>query len=147
MNRIQKISWSLVITISSGLILGVIAVPMLYPRFGMPKALYGFGLIFLIGGLGGLSVFIFRKDKGKVISDERDKLIEKNAHLAGFGAVYLYVIILSLLPIIIFGPGKFIQIRSDWSPALLIGAGFCQVYAQSIAFLIQYGRGGKDGEK
>jgi hypothetical protein len=146
MNRAQKISWSLVIAISLGLILSVIAVPILYPKLGMPKALYGFGLIFLIGGLGGLSVFIFREDERKVISDERDKLIEKNAHLAGFGAVYLYVIILSLLPVIIFGPGKFIQIRSDWSPALLIGAGVGQVYAQSIAILIQYGRGGGDGK-
>ena len=146
MNRAQKIAWSLVITISLGLILSVIAVAILYPKIGMPKALCGFGLIFFIGGLGGLSVFIFKKDKGKVTSDERDKLIEKNAHLAGFGAVYLYVILLSILPIIIFGPGKFMPIRSDWSPALLIGAGFCQVFAQSIAILLQYGRGGKGNE-
>ncbi len=147
MNRAQKISWSLVITMSLGLILSVIAVAILYPKFGMPKALCGFGLIFFIGGLGGLSVFIFKKDKGKVTSDERDKLIEKNASLAGFGAVYLYVIILSILPPIIFGPDKSIQIPSTWSLGLLIGAGFCQAYAQSIAFLIQYGWGSKDGEK
>ncbi len=146
MNRAQKISWSLVITISLGLILGVIAIAILYPKFGMPKALCGFGLVFFIGGLGGLSVFIFKKDKGKVTFDERDKLIERNAQLAGFGAVYLYVIILSILPLIIFGPDKSIQIRSTWSPGLLIGAGFCQAYAQSIAILIQYGLGGKDNE-
>jgi hypothetical protein len=132
---------------SLGLIFSVIAIAILYPKFGMPKALCGFGLIFLIGGLGGLSVFIFKKDEGKVISDERDKLIERNASLAGFGAVYLYVIMLSILPLIIFGPGKFIQIRSDWSLALLIGAGFCQAYAQSIAILVQYGWGGKRGEE
>ena len=146
MNRIQKISLSLVITMSLGLILGVIAVVMLYPKFGMPKALLGFGLIFFIGGLGGLSVFIFKKDKGNVTSDERDKLIEKNANLAGFGVVYLYVILLSILPPIIFGLNKSIQIESTWSLGLLIGAGFCQVFAQSIAVLIQYGWGNKSGE-
>ena len=146
MNRAQKISWSLVITMSLGLILGVIAVVILYPKFGMPKALCGFGLIFFIGGLGGLSVFIFRKDEGKVTSDERDKLIEKNANLAGFGAVYLYVILLSILPLIIFGPDKSIQIPSKWSLGLLIGAGFCQAYAQSVAILVQYGWGGGKNE-
>ena len=146
MNRVQKISWSLVITMSLGLILGLIVTVILYPKFGMPKALCGFGLIFFIGGLGGLSVFFFKKDKGKVTSDERDKLIEKNASLAGFGAVYLYVILLSILPIIIFGPDKTIKIPSTWSPGLLIGAGFCQAYAQSIAILIQYGWRDKHNE-
>lgn len=146
MNRVQKISWSLVITMSLGLILGLIVTVILYPKFGMPKALCGFGLIFFIGGLGGLSVFFFKKDKGKVTLDERDKLIEKNASLAGLGAVFLYVILLSILPLIILGPDKTIQIPSTWSPALLIGAGFCLAYAQSIAILIQYGRRNK-GEK
>jgi len=147
MNRIQKISWSLVITMSLGLILGAAAVAILYPKFGMPKACFGFGLIFFIGGTGGLSVFIFKKYKGKVTSDERDKLIEKNATLAGFGAVYLYVIVLSILPLVVFGPDKSIQIPSAWSPALLIGAGFCQAYAQSIAILVQYGRREKGNSK
>ncbi|MHC4455811.1 MAG: hypothetical protein ACYS0I_01785 [Planctomycetota bacterium] len=146
MNRVQKISWSLVITMSLGLILGLVVTVILYPKFGMPKALCGFGLIFFIGGLGGLSVFFFKKDKGKVTSDERDKLIEKNASLAGLGAVFLYVILLSILPLIILGPDKTIQIPSTWSPALLIGAGFCLAYAQSIAILIQYGWTGKGEE-
>jgi hypothetical protein len=131
---------------SLGLILGLIVTVILYPKFGMPKALCGFGLIFFIGGLGGLSVFFFKKDKGKVTLDERDKLIEKNASLAGLGAVFLYVILLSILPLIILGPDKTIQIPSSWSPALLIGAGFCLAYAQSIAILIQYGWRDK-GEK
>jgi hypothetical protein len=131
---------------SLGLILGLVVTVILYPKFGMPKALCGFGLIFFIGGLGGLSVFFFKKDKGKVTSDERDKLIEKNASLAGLGAVFLYVILLSILPLIILGPDKTIQIPSTWSPALLIGAGFCLAYAQSIAILIQYGWTGKGEE-
>jgi hypothetical protein len=34
-----------------------------------------------------------------------------------------------------------------WCPALLIGAGFCQAFAQSIAILIQYGWGGQKCRK
>lgn len=57
-------------------------------------------------------------------------------------AVPLFVIAASFAPIAIFGEkGSF---PVTWCPALLIGAGFCQTYAMSIATLIQYGRGGND---
>jgi hypothetical protein len=78
-----------------------------------------------------------KPDKGPVTFDERDKLIEKNANLAGFGAVYLYIILMSFLPIGILGEKASIPVI--WCPGLLIGAGFCQAFAQSIATLIQYG--------
>jgi hypothetical protein len=82
------------------------------------------------------------RQAGVVTSDERDRQIEKNSHLAGFGAVYLFVIAASFAPIAIFGEkGSF---PVTWCPALLIGAGFCQAYAMSLATLIQYGWGGND---
>jgi hypothetical protein len=57
----------------------------------------------------------------------------------------LYIILMSFLPIGILGEEASIPVT--WCPGLLIGAAFCQVYAQSIAILIQYGRGGKNVEK
>ena len=144
MNRAQKISWSIVITMSLGLILAVTAFVILYPKFGMSGAFrIGFGLL-AIGGLGGLSVFIFKKDKGKVTRDERDELIEKNSFYVGLGAVYLLVILVSYLPI---GIAPEAQIPTKWFPFLLPAAVLCQAFAQSIAILIQYGWGGKNGEK
>jgi hypothetical protein len=96
----------------------------------------------VVQGLGVLVCLRVKPDKGVVMSDERDKLIEKNAYMAGFGAVYLFVIVASFAPIAIFGEkGSF---PVTWCPALLIGAGFCQAYAMSVATLIQYGRGGND---
>ena len=138
MKRIQRISLTLVITISLGLFFGIILIVMRLFNLDVPKTAFLYP--FCIAGSGGIiSITCFKKkDKGLIISDERDKLIEKNAHLAGFGAVYLYVILMSLLPIGILG--KDASIPVTWCPALLIGAGFFQVYAQSIAFLIQYGR-------
>jgi hypothetical protein len=100
--------------------------------------------VFIAGSGGIISITCFKKDIGPVICDERDKLIEKNAHLAGFGAVYLYVILMSFLPIGILGEKASIPVT--WCPALLIGAGFFQAYAQSLAILIQYGHSDK-GEK
>jgi hypothetical protein len=111
---------------------------------GVPKTAFLFPAC--IAGSGGIiSITCFKKDKGAVKHDEQDKLIEKNANLAGFGAVYLYVIIMSFLPISILGEDASIPVT--WCPVLLIGAGFCQAFAQSIAILIQYGWGGKNGEK
>ena len=136
MNRIQKISLTLVITISLGLLVGIGGFAAGIFHFASSKFVLLIPVV--IAGSGGIiSIICFKKDKGPVTSDERDKLIEKNAHLAGFGAVYLYVILMSFLPIGILGEEASIPVT--WCPVLLIGAGFCQAFAQSIAFLIQYG--------
>jgi hypothetical protein len=143
MNRAQKISLTLVITISLGLFLGIVLIVMRGFVAGIPKIAFLFP-VFIAGSGGIISIICFKKDKGAITFDERDKLIEKNAHLAGFGAVYLFVILASFLPIGILGEKGSIPVT--WCPALLIGAAFCQAYAQSLAILIQYGWTGK-GEK
>ena len=140
MNRAQKISLTLVITISLGLFVGIILIIMRLFDMGIPK-IVSLLPVFIAGSGGIISITCFKKDNGPVIYDERDKLIEKNAHLAGFGAVYLYVILMSFLPIGILGEKGSIPVT--WCPALLIGAAFFQAYAQSLAILIQYGRGDK----
>jgi len=144
MNRNQKISLTMVITFSLGLFLGITLVVMRHFDVGVPNIAFIFP-VFLAGSGGIISITCFKKDKGAVTSDERDKMIEKNANLAGFGAVYFYIILMSLLPIAILGEKASIPVT--WCPSLLIGAGFCQVFAQSIAILIQYGWGGKDGQR
>ncbi len=143
MNREQKISLTLVITFMLGLFLGIILIVMRLFDLGVPKIAFLFP-VFIAGSGGIISITCFKKDKGAITFDERDKLIEKNANLAGFGAVYLYVIVMSFLPIGILGEKGSIPVT--WCPVLLIGAGFCQAFAQSIAILIQYGWGSK-GEK
>ena len=143
MNRSQKISLTLVITFSLGLFLGIAAIVMRRFDVGVWKIALIFAVA--IAGSGGIiSLIFFRKDKDAITHDERDEQIWKNAHVAGFGAMYLYVILMSFLPIGILGEEASIPVT--WCPVLLIGAGFCQVFAQSIAILIQYGWGGK-GEK
>jgi hypothetical protein len=136
-------SLTLVITFSLGLLVGIVGFAA--GIFHSDSSKFVLLIPALIAGSGGIiCITCIKKDKGPVTTDEREKLIEKNAHIAGFGAVYLYVILMSFLPIGIMGEKASIPVT--WCPGLLIGAIYFQVYAQSIAILIQYGWSGK-GEK
>jgi len=143
MNRLQKIAWSLVITISTGFIVSCIAVAILYVKVGMPKAIAG--LAFMgIAGFGGFSPLIFPKDKGKVAFDERDKLIKRRSALAGFAASYLFVGLACMIPFSILGPKASISVT--WLPNIFTGAALSAFFVTSVAILVQYGwkrKGGK----
>lgn len=140
MNRAQKIAWSLVITISTGFIVSCIAVAILYIKVGMPRALAGLGFMG-IAGLGGFSPLIFRKDKGKVTFDERDKLIKRRAALAGFATSYLFVGLACMIPFSILGPKASISVIR--LPNIFGGAALSAFFVTSVAILVQYGWGGE----
>ncbi len=143
MKREQEIAWSFVITMPLGLVFCAIAAVMHYKEIGPPIPLAALAAVVIAVG-PFLTFFIFKKDKGKVTFDERDELIDKNAHLAGFGAVYLLVILVSYVPLAVAPEAK---IPTAWFPFLLPAAVFCQAFAIFTAILVQYGRGGRDDEK
>lgn len=136
MNAAQKRSWAIVIGMSLALVLCALALIVHCLGAGSPKPLLVLAAI--AQGTGVVVCFRVKPDKGPVVSDERDKQIEKNAYLAGFGAVYLFVIVASFAPIAIFGEKGSLPVT--WCPGLLVGAGLCQAYAMSIAIVVQYGR-------
>ncbi len=142
MNREQKIAVMVIIVAPVGLLLGITGILMRQFGSGVPK------IPFALAGIIGfcaviLSLHFIKKDKGPVKCDERDKIIGKNADLAGFGAVYLVVILTSFVPLMIDPEAR---IPTTWFPGLLCVAGLFQAFARSLAVLIQYVRGGK-GEK
>ena len=139
MNREQKRALAIVVSMSVAAVLAIAALAAHYFDRGPARLLLVAAAV--VQGAGVLVCLRVKPDKGAVTSDERDKQIEKNAHMAGFGAVYLFVIVASFAPIAIFGEKGSLPVT--WCPALLIGAGFCQAYAMSVATLIQYGRTGK----
>ena len=143
MNRAQKIAWLLVITISVAVLLAGGAVGILYLKLGLPRALAGLGFLG-IAGFGGLGPSIFRKDKGAVTCDERDKLINRRAALAGFGVAYMVVGLVCMIPFFVLGPKANVPVT--WLPMIFMGAGLSSFFTHSVAILVQYGRGGK-GEK
>jgi hypothetical protein len=144
MNRAQKTAWLLVITISAGFVLSCIAVVILYIKIGMPGAIAGFAFMG-VAALGGLGPSIFKKDKDKVIFDERDNLIKKKAALAGFTASFLFAGLACMIPFFILGPKASILVI--WLPNIWFGTFLTAFFVHSIAILIQYGWGDKDGEQ
>ncbi len=143
MNKMQKAAWWMVVWISIGVVSAVIAIVVSYFKVGMPKALAGIGFLG-IAGLGGLGVLIFGKDKGKVTCDERDRLINSRAAVAGFGAAYLITGFACMLPFSILGPEATISIT--WLPMIFVAAGLTSFFVHSLAILVQYGWRGRDGK-
>jgi hypothetical protein len=143
MNRIQKIALWMVIWISVGIVAAAIAVAVLYFKIGMPKAMAGLGFLG-IAGFGGLGPLIFGKDKGKVTCDERDKLINSRAAVAGFGAAYLVTGLACMLPFSVLGPQATISIH--WLPMIFGAAALASFFVHAVAILVQYGWRDK-GEK
>jgi len=84
---------------------------------------------------------IFRKDKGKVEFDERDHVINQRAALAGFGAAYMVVGLVCMIPFFVLGPKANVSVT--WLPMIFVGAGLSSFFAHSVAILIQYGRRGE----
>jgi hypothetical protein len=143
MNREQKIAVMVIIVAPVGLLFGLTGILMRQFGSGVPK------IPFVLAGIIGfcaviVSLQFIKKDIGAVTYDERDKIIGRNADLAGLGAVYLIVILASIVPPVINPEAK---IPTTWFPVLLIVAGLFQAFVRSLAVLIQYGRRSKDGQK
>jgi hypothetical protein len=107
----------------------------------MPRALGGLGFMG-IAGLGGLSILIFRKDKGKVTFDERDRIIKERAALLGFTASFLFVGLACMIPFLILGSEASISVI--WLPQIWGGTFLTSFFVHSVAILVQYGWGGKN---
>jgi len=143
MNREQKVALSLVVTTLAAAVASTVAILVLYRRVGMPEALKG--LAFMgFSGLGCLSIFIFKKEKGKVTFDERDKLIQKRAALAGFALAYLFVGLACFIPFYVMGRQALISVR--WLPRIFIGACITHLFFYSITILCEYGLGRNNHE-
>lgn len=87
MNRMQKVSWVMVIGMGSGLALSLIAVTIGYFIVGFPRAFAGFCFLGICG-LGGVGPLIFKKDPGPIQADERDQFINLKAARTAFALSY-----------------------------------------------------------
>ncbi len=100
------------------------------------------------GGLFWLFPFIcdkLGKGKKKVSFDERDQLIHKKAVMAAYVVLWLYFVAVCVIAWCIVGPHGSISVNV--MPLTLLGGLVIFTFVQGLASLIQYGWGGKDGEK
>lgn len=143
MNRIQKISWLIVISIGAAVVLCSVSVAILYYLFGFPLA--GAGLAFLgLSGFGGLGPIIFKKDPGPVTCDERDRLINLKAARVGFAISYGVFGLLCMGIWYYYRFHALDRIMVDILPLLFIAAGLTAFFTHALMILILYG---KDNEK
>jgi hypothetical protein len=143
MNRIQKISWLMVIVIGIAVVCSAAAIMLLYLKFGFPKA--WIGLSFLgIAGLGELGPLIFKKDPGPVQADERDNLIHLKAARGSFALSYL------VFGLLCMGIWEYCRLheRSIISigvlPLVWSIAALTAFFSHALIILILYGKGGNE---
>ena len=93
-----------------------------------------------------LFLFFFnksRKTTGTTGFDERDQLILIRATLSAYVVLWLYFIAACIYAWLSAAPERSISVNI--MPLVIVGGIAVFLIAQSIATLIQYGRGGKDG--
>jgi hypothetical protein len=145
MNRMQKISWFMVICIGTALILSAIAITALYFKFGFPVAWAGWGFMG-ITGFAGLAPTIFKKDPGPVQCDERDRLINIKAAQAGFAISY------GVFGLLCMGIWAYRYSQSTETisihllPMLFMAAGITAYLTHAITILVLYGKDNKATE-
>ena len=103
---------------------------------------------FLIFGFMGLSAFLLYRRKQsstEVESDERDDLIKKRAVLICFISVWFLLITSYAILWHIVGLDGSIPLCI--LPLIYLGVFFAVILVYNVAVLVQYGWGGKDGEK
>lgn len=149
MNKTQEASWFyFFLGLACFLIPGGVAVFIAYDRGISFAPVFMFAGIVIWGGLFWLFPFIekkVRKGQKKITFDERDQLIHKKAVMAGYVVLWLYFVAVCVVAWCVVGPHGSISVNV--MPLTLLGGLVIFTLAQGLASLIQYGQGGKDGEK
>lgn len=140
MNRIQKMAWLTLISTGSGIILSVIAVTILSFTLGFPRAEAGLAFMAL-AGFAGFSGLIYKKEKGTVTFDERDRMIQLHSTRTGFLASYLVFGCLAMGIWFYHGPNKLINVNT--LPQIWMAAFITAFFVQSLTTLILYGKENK----
>lgn len=143
MNRKQKMACLTMICTGTGAFLSIIAVTILFFKIGFPRAWAGLAFLGL-SGFAGLGPTIFKKEKGIVDIDERDRLIQLQSTRAGFASSYGVFGCLAMGIWIVNGPDKLINVNT--LPQIWMAAFITAFFVQALTTLILYGKGNKDME-
>ncbi len=144
MNRWQKIAWFNLIVITVSLSFSGGAVTIIALIAGFPIALCGLGFLGMCG-IMGLTPLFFRKKEGQVDADERDHVIQRKSLLTGYIGSYGFFVIVCMGTWIMYRPKGVVSV--NMLPIVVCGGLITMELFRSIALLVQYGRGGKDGQE
>jgi hypothetical protein len=112
----------------------------LFPLLGK-GALGGLGFL----GLTGLAPFFFRKKRGRVLTDERDLLIQRRSWVLAYSLFWVvFVLAAVVLSAAVYGQDGAVPV---WVIQISVFCGFMLVNAlASIAILVQYAGGSGDAQ-
>lgn len=136
MNRLQKQSWIMAISIGIAFLASCIVVAYWASIKGFPSAFKGF--IFTCSGCLGYFVSLFVKKDKPAIVDERDLAIKASAKHNGFIASYMSFIFLAMGIWVYNGPDALINVNILPMCVCLIGVVFALV--ESLTYIIEYGK-------
>ncbi len=144
MNRYQKLAWFNLIVITAAIIITSTAIAIEIHIRGYSTT----GLWFFVGPLLLLKFkpFLFKKPQGgnKVVCDERDSFIIKRALSFAYTTFWIVFVISCFLLFLIIGPRN--SVPTITLPLMAIGGALFLKIVCSVAILVQYGWGGKDGK-
>jgi len=138
MNRQQKRTLAILISISAALILAIAAV---VTRHVLQARSLSILLVFSVAATacaGAVVFFRLRPRQGTVMFDERDREIQRNASLSAFGSVFFFLMLASFATAFILGEKASIPVTC--LPLIVAGAGIFYAYAFFVSLVIQYGR-------
>ena len=147
MNKTQKGAW---FTLVMGLLCFAIIIYTVVKIFILKSLPEGFGRLWPLAAfclLVGTTIFFMRKKQSpvEVESDERDNLIKKRAVLVSFVSVWVLLAVVCIVPPFIVGQDGSIPV---WILSFInVGVLLFTLLVYNVAVLVQYGWGGKDGEK
>ncbi len=148
MNIWQRNAWiSLLFIAPLWLIFGQLPVLLIYVEGPSFLHLFSFACSTIIGGLSWLFLFLFNKSRkrtGTTKFDERDQLILIRATLAAYVVLWLYFIAACIYAWLSAAPERSVSV--NLMPMVIVGGIVMFLVVQSIATLIQYGRGNKGEE-
>lgn len=144
MNRYQKLAWLSLIVIVGTIIITTAAIAIEIRIRGFSTI--GFWFITPMVILN-YNKYFFKKPQGtdKVVCDERDGLIIKRAVSFAYTTFWIVLIASSLLLFLIIGPKN--SVPTITLPLMVIGGALIMKIVCSVAILVQYGRGGRDGRE
>ena len=144
MNRYQKIAWFNLIVITVTIIITSTAIAIEFHMRGYSTIGPWFAAIL---ALLRFNPFLFKKPQGrdKVVCDERDNFIIKRAVSFAYTTFWIVFILSCFLLWYFIGPRN--SVPTITLPLMALGGGLFMKIVCSMAILVQYGWGGKDGEK
>ena len=140
MNRMQTIARFNLRVIAAGGGLSLLTIVISLAANSRVLTYLGFFFLGIASLIAGLSPLIVRKKPGRVNYDERDAVIEKNAHLAGYAALWSAFLLTCMIAIPCVGG------------AIGIGGAILAVTLvvvrtiESLAVMFQHGWGRKEDE-